>query len=417
MEHETYPLGTDAPVGEILLAEVAIRVELPPSWHKRAVDRYEAVRKHIERIGSPLQNHVELFYPQGSMAIGATIRARKRDTGYDIDIVAELNLPSDTPPETVLDMLFTAINGPQGSRYHGQVERQTRCVTVYYEDGMHLDVTPSILRSCGNPRESWIFHAPPYQHPEHHKRLIINSHAFARWFKDCTPGDMVFAEAYNRRAIAYDKSIFLADAEAEPVPEHPGPHGMKSATVVALQLLKRHRNIRYLNRNGGRVPPSVFMSCCAGEAAIPGASISQALMAISNKMLQKLGSAQRSGQLVDVRNPECTQDKFTDRWPENLKQQQIYIDDLEEFQKQLRKLLADSSLEEQKALLAVMFGEDPSSKAVASYAEQLGRHISTGNSMVTGSGTVVASTNVGATPNVTKGTHPPRHTFYGGKYR
>src|SRR5712664_3248850 len=31
------PLGPDAPVGEILLAESAIRIELPPSLHKLAV--------------------------------------------------------------------------------------------------------------------------------------------------------------------------------------------------------------------------------------------------------------------------------------------------------------------------------------------------------------------------------------------
>lgn len=52
------PLGPTAPVGEILLAGVAIRIELPPSLHRLAVERYEAVRKHIEREGSPLHDKV-----------------------------------------------------------------------------------------------------------------------------------------------------------------------------------------------------------------------------------------------------------------------------------------------------------------------------------------------------------------------
>lgn len=62
------PLGPTAPVGEILLAGTAIRIELPPSLHQLAVDRYEAIRKHIERADSPLHDRVRIFYPQGSMA-------------------------------------------------------------------------------------------------------------------------------------------------------------------------------------------------------------------------------------------------------------------------------------------------------------------------------------------------------------
>ena len=97
------PLGPDAPVGELLLAETAIRIELPPSLRRKAIERYGAVRNHIEREGSPLENLVVCFYPQGSMAIRATIRARRRDDGYDIDIVAELDLPADTSPGAALD--------------------------------------------------------------------------------------------------------------------------------------------------------------------------------------------------------------------------------------------------------------------------------------------------------------------------
>lgn len=117
------PLGPHAPVGEILLAGTAIRIELPPGMHALAVDRYEAVRNHAEREGSPLRDRIRIFYPQGSMAIRATIRSRKRTDGYDIDIVAELLLPPDTPPRVVLDLLFQAINGPPGSQ---SARRQSR---------------------------------------------------------------------------------------------------------------------------------------------------------------------------------------------------------------------------------------------------------------------------------------------------
>src|SRR5215471_12989045 len=56
------PLGPSAPIGEILLAETAVRIELPPSLHRLAVDRYEALREYIERAGSPLAGRVRIFY-------------------------------------------------------------------------------------------------------------------------------------------------------------------------------------------------------------------------------------------------------------------------------------------------------------------------------------------------------------------
>ena len=165
------PLGPSAPIGEILLAGTAIRIELPPSQHQLAVERYEAVRKHIERPDSPLHDRVRMFYPQGSMAIRATIKSRKRADGFDIDIIAELSLPHTTKPGDVLDLLFHAINGPSGSQYHGMVERQTRCVTVYYADGIHLDVTPTLLVDERDPRLSLLSHAKP----EEPSRLIVIS--------------------------------------------------------------------------------------------------------------------------------------------------------------------------------------------------------------------------------------------------
>ncbi len=50
------------------------------------VFRVGAVREYIERDASPLGGLVRMFYPQGSMAIRATIRSRKREDGFDIDL-------------------------------------------------------------------------------------------------------------------------------------------------------------------------------------------------------------------------------------------------------------------------------------------------------------------------------------------
>lgn len=403
------PLGATAPLAEILLADTAIKVELPPSQHMIAIERYEAVRTYIEREGSLLRGLVALFYPQGSMAISATIRAKRRDDGYDIDIIAELLLAIGTPPAVVLDLLFKALRGEPGSRYYDMVKRQTRCVTIYYADGMHLDVTPSILVNEQDPRRSNIFHAKPGA-PHEDKTLEMNSHAFARHFRDLTPVDFLFASAYAKRAWLADAA--LAKAEAEEVPPHSSELGGKSTSVVALQLLKRNRNILYQPRTSLRMPPSAMMSCLTAEVAVPGRSIGAALVVISTHILTSLEQAQAAGKLVDVRNPKCSSERFTDRWPENLAAQDLYIRDLRRFQGQLAELMDPArSLKEKGDLLAAMFGEQPARDVIRDYNLRIGQSVQSGQRLIGAGGGVL----VGA-PAVAKAPAVKPHTFYGTRW-
>lgn len=406
------PLGPGAPVGEILLAGTAVRIELPPSKHRLAVERYEAVRNHVERPESPLRDRVRIFYPQGSMAIRATITSRKRSDGYDIDIVAELNLPANTPPALVLDLLFEAINGPPGSRYHGNVERQTRCVTVNYADAMHLDITPTILVDEHDARLSLLFHAKKEEPATLHRRLLMNSFAFCGWFNARTPIDLDFARAYAAKAMALDEK---AEADVVPVPEHSTVDGGKSAAVVALQLLKRNRNIRYARRSG-RMPPSVMMAKFSGDAAVPGSSISGALDAIIGAALATLEEADQRGEVADVRNPMCSDDRFTDRWPENLAAQRTYIQDLKLFRDQLAALMSDQlPLDQKRNLLVEMFGEGPAQLVVEDYAASLGHAIQSGQRIIAGSGRVIPV----AAPAIVRSSPAQArpHTFYGSRWR
>jgi hypothetical protein len=408
-------LGSSAPIGEILLAETAIRVELPASLHRLAVERYEALRNYVDRKASPLGGRVRIFYPQGSMAIRATIRSRKREDGFDIDIVAELILPLGTAPAMVLSLLFAAINGEKGSLYYGKVERNTRCVTVHYEDGMHLDITPSLLVDEYDPRRSIIFHAKAAEPASAHRRLEMNSYAFVEWFNARTPIDVSFVEAYAQKAYAFDHRL-AADAEFKPVPAHSSNDGGKSATVVAMQLLKRNRNMKYARRPG-RMPPSVMIAAFAGETAVPGNSIGGALDAITEHMLTVLSAAQAQGRLVDIRNPRCATDRFTDRWPENLAAQVTYIQDLKLFRQQLAAVMSDElSLEDKRKLLALMFGEGPARAVVEDYAARIGEAVTQGARRIGATGRVLPA--AVAAPGIAKpaAAQPRGHTFYGSRW-
>ena len=61
-----------------LLVDIAVRIQLTPTHHDDAVDHYRAINNHLDRDGSPLRGRVVRFYPQGSMAIGATSSASQK---------------------------------------------------------------------------------------------------------------------------------------------------------------------------------------------------------------------------------------------------------------------------------------------------------------------------------------------------
>ena len=105
-----------------LLADVAIHIQLSRSDYGKAVQRYETINGWIDRDGSPLHDLIALCYPQGSMAIGATITGRRME-GFDIDVVAQLLLSPPVAPHEVLDALYRAIRGTPGSRYFHTTKR------------------------------------------------------------------------------------------------------------------------------------------------------------------------------------------------------------------------------------------------------------------------------------------------------
>ena len=402
-------------VAERMLRRIAVKVELPPSQHKLACERKKAIEAHLERPDSPLRDLIGLFYQQGSMAIGATIRAKHREDGYDIDIVVEMNLGFSLQPNDMLNLLFAAVRGEKGARYYDITERQTRCVTVQYADGMHLDLTPSELIMPQNPRKSFIFHAKEEEPRHQDQRIPMNAWGFAEEFNTRNPVDTIFADSYAELAKSHDRGRILAETDSEDVPAHSSEVGAKSVTVVALQLLKRFRTLRYRQRTGDRMPPSVMLSCFALEIAKPGCSLCEALYRLSNHARRRLKSADDIGELIDVRNPRDVDDCFTDRWPAYRQAQILFIEDLGYLIAQLTILFtANLSLAERGEILQDLFGETVGREVVDEVTAELAQ-----GAPGVGTKRLITGASVGAAltaPRIAaaRPASVPGHTFYGG---
>jgi hypothetical protein len=403
---------------DILLADIAIRVQLTATDYDKAISRYQTINEWLEREDSRLRGRVRLLYAQGSMAIGATIASKLRTDEFDIDIIVELDLPPGLAAETILDLLFEAIRGKPGSRYYGMTARRNRCITVSYADGMHLDLTPAILVPERDPKTSWIFHHKPETPTVPGYQLLANPYGFAEWFKAMTPLDHVFAEAFAKRAFDAERAMLMEKAEAVPVPPQQAAH-RKSTAVITLQLLKRARNVRYDNRRNYRRPPSVMMARLIGDAANGTTTLSEEVLHQARHLHGIIEAAHRRGQLVSVVNPRCERDCFTDRWPGSLAEQKLYLDDLADFVGKMAYLQSgECDLDEMQTVMMGLFGENPTGAVFKSFNEELGHRIRTGQSVYRrGSSNLdLAKTGLvipASGPTVTRTPATPKHTFYG----
>lgn len=400
-------------IGERLLASTAIKIELPPSQHALMVQRKAAIEKHLEREGSPLKGLIRLFYQQGSVAIGATIRAKFRQEGFDIDIIVELLGRGSLTPAQVLDLLYEAMRGEPGSRYYDCTERQSRCVTVYYADGMHLDLSPAVLLDERDPRRSYIFHSKLEEPRWKDTTILTNCFGFVAHYNERCPIDQMFAEDYGRlvRDADLQLQVMMKDADSVPVPVHSTTVGGKSAVTVALQLLKRNRNIRWLPRNL-RMPASVMFSCLSLEVAEAGRTIGQNLKVIAEHILDRLIRAKSVGELLHVENPVCRGDVFTDRWPVDHTDQDLLIGDMRLLLQQLAELFDDRrSFKDRAKTLEDMFGEKVAKQVVDEFAVEMGQSVRSGTHLLGATGGILAApTLVSAKPAAR------RNTFYGTKW-
>lgn len=348
-----------------ILAEIALNVQLPPGLHGISGERYGSVCRYVDRDGSPLHGRVAALYPQGSMATDSTISNRGTDDEYDVDAICEIDGPEETP-ETLMDLLEASLAGYPKVR----IVRQTRCITLYYADGMHIDVTPA-RRRAGPEKVSDIVHHKK-DSGQTGRYVLTNPYGFAGWYRDRTPIDPTFALALNKRLYEGAGMAFAA-ADIEDVPPQT-PLIIKNVATVALQLLKRHRNVAYANATG-RIPPSVLLACHAGYAALAGMGLTDMLIRQARWTARAIEEAERRGGLLTVTNPALLVERFTDRWPESAAQQKTYAGLLNDLADGLETARRGMELEDLQDWLRGQFGERVVTRSVLAFNERMGHQV------------------------------------------
>ncbi len=249
---------------------------------------------------------------------------------------------------------------------------------------------------------------------ETRRSLWANPYGFAEWFNSRTPAEATFGVFFEERSLQYDQSqVSIAlNAEAEPVPDQL-PAYRKSRALIALQLIKRWRNLVYGRKYPNlRLPPSVLLAHFVAVNANRTSSLAEELLYQIECLIAVLGHADMRGMKVHAVNEACPDDILTDRWPGALGDQRTFISELRLFAEKVRVLRRGVPLPQIYEVLEELFGERPARGAVAGFAGQHEADRIAGNTAhMRKIGGIPALGAAFAAPAAAHST--PKHTFYG----
>jgi len=325
-----------------LLFRICEKVQLSPTQQEEAKRSYNAICNWLDANDSSLQIYRPSLFPQGSIALGTTVKPTGRDE-YDVDLVCQLNIDSRTVsnPVVLLDMIEQRLRAHD--TYRSLVERKNRCVRINYERLFHLDILPA----CPD----LIAGEPNLLIPDSKMQAFshTNPKGFIQWFQE---------QALKVRPVRFSS---MAMDSAAPLPE-PQAWQQKQVLQLAVQLFKRWRDLYY----AGAVelaPVSIVLTTLAG---LHYDGERQILAALETIVAATLASLPRYGRLV-VSNPKNAKEDLSDRWNDPTVYD-AFVHGMRAFEESLRELRDSETITEATKLIKQLFGEDVTRTV---FAEQL----------------------------------------------
>ena len=229
---------------EEALQLAASRLDISPSKYKQAMERFQSMKRFLEEgdyEGTDIKPDV---YLQGSFKLGTEIRPFKhsKNADYDIDLVCTLGHRKYlTTPQTVKTQVGNRIKS--NDTYKRLLDDEgKRCWTLNYAEedniGFHMDILPAVPET----EETLPAHtiaATNKNSDTHYSWTTSNPKGFAAWFYEKN------GEAFNKARPVQKQTIFNQQKKLyQSVDEVPNIH-VKTPLQRAIQLLKRHRDIRF----------------------------------------------------------------------------------------------------------------------------------------------------------------------------
>lgn len=359
---------------DILLDEVCVALQLTRTQYQTAEEKYSAVAEWLSAPSSPLARLSPQIYPQGSVALQTTVKPRRQQQNeeFDVDAVLEVARWSGGP----MALYEAAFRRLAAHGFYAEIlEPKKRCIRLNYAGEFHLDVLPAVRdRQRGGTC------------------ILIPDRKLRDWTRSNPRG---FVGWFNDRAevpVTVEERM-----AADPLPDN-DPAERRPPLKRAVQLMKRRRDVVF---NGSELAPrSVVLTTLAAQHYGGQLGVTETLLEILDGIANQI---ETTPGIIEVVNPTNLGEKFSDAW--DARSFRSFSDFVFSFRDEVNRIAGCTGLAELRVLLATMFGEEPTTramKALAARVESARQRQVLG--VTPGVGLTVASS--GARP-------VPRNTFYG----
>lgn len=290
---------------EDILTRIAVSLELDETRKQRMESAYNAVYDILEKDELFFSKVDFLVYPQGSKAIGTTVKPRGKEE-FDLDITVEIRDPyyNYTSSEIYNHLIRVLSNN---DIYKEKLVKKNRCARIDYVGDFHMDVLPGCIVINGDSKimvpdrelSSW---------------TSSNPKGYANWFTQ--KAETVSSSNLNK-AFRTFSALNEAKAEQEELPND--DIYSKEPLKRAVQLTKRYRDI-YFEKNPKHKTSSIVLTTIFGELYEGEPSIYQTIDSILNKIVKRytdyqyLFESQGVYKRIKVLNPVNSDEDFTEKW-------------------------------------------------------------------------------------------------------
>lgn len=372
-------------LGEIL-SRIADELNISKTMYDKAVSSYTAVGSWLD--GIPIE---VVVMPQGSMNLGTVIRPLNDKDDYDIDLVCLLKTGKGRSPREIKHLIGDRLK--EHETYAKKLRPEgRRCWTMDYDE-FHMDILPCVP------------HGPRFVDP--------GQTAIDLTDKDKTTGQYSFRQsdpaAYREWFMERARPLLILMNEArvrageiKPVP--PNESRLKTPLQKSIQLLKRHRDVMFSNRQDV-APISMIITTLAARACPHESNVYRALKTIIERMEEFVEKRQDG---YWVANPVMPNENFAEKWNSDPEKREAFTSWHEKVRRDFLLLPSSlSGLDEYARHFEKVLRPEPVKRAFNSLGDSMRTHREKGSLILTG-----LSTGLAVSKDTAGRTVLP-HTFYG----
>lgn len=228
------------------ILQLTKNLDITPTMRKDAEEKYQAIATYLQSHGIECN-----IYPQGSFALGTVVRPLDKDA-FDLDTICEISVDkSNTTARETKESVGKVLLDSE--RYGDVIEYET-CWTKEYANEFNIDIVPAVdeervkkeylvAKSILNKDLAAQSIAITKGTESTYRWSTSNPKGYREWFGNINRPFLQY-DRKNKRQVIFAENRALFDS-VEEIPES----DERSALQVAIQILKRHRDVYFLILN------------------------------------------------------------------------------------------------------------------------------------------------------------------------